>query len=362
MNITSNAEKKVELCLKQLVRTGKVPGIQYVVVGPEGIRYEACFGVMDVLSGRPVTPETTFMASSVTKTLTAAAILQLHDRHLLDINNSLSSYYSEQPFGDEVLIVQLLNQSSGVPNPMPLRWLHLVSNHDGFDEDDALQRVLARHAALRFKPGTRYAYSNLSYWLLGKVIERVSGVEYEKYMREHIFDRLGMSRESIAFVIPDKDHHACGHLKKWSAMGVLMPLMTDKDIYDKPASGRRRFKAVYMNGPAYGGMVGTARAFSLFLHDQLTKNTVLFSDAAKALYFSHQTDASGQAMETTLGWHLGSAGGIKFYGKPGGGPGYQSNIRIYPDKKIATVWLANETAVSESTIHALTNKFDSCFL
>ena len=63
-------------------------------------------------------------------------------------------------------------------------------------------------------------------------------------MREHIFDRLGMSRESMAFVIPDKDCHACGHLKKWSAMGVLMPLMTDKGIYDKPASGRRRFKSV----------------------------------------------------------------------------------------------------------------------
>jgi hypothetical protein len=117
-----------------------------------------------------------------------------------------------------------------------------------------------------------------------------------------------------------------------------------------------------MNGPAYCGLVGTARAFSRFLHDQLGKKTVLFSDAMKELYFSQQTDKSGQSMETTLGWHLGSTGGVRFYGKPGGGPGYQSNIGIYPDRQIATVWLANETAASEGPIHALTNKLDNSFL
>jgi D-alanyl-D-alanine carboxypeptidase len=361
--MTSSArERQAESCLAQLIQRGEVPGIQYVVVGPAGVEFESCCGITDVYSGHPVTSSTTFMASSVTKTLTAAGVLRLKDRGQLDLDSSLGTYYPSHPYNADIRIDQLLNQTSGVPNPMPLRWLHLAEDHDDYDEDEALKDILTQHSNLRFAPGSRYAYSNLAYWLLGKVIEQVSGLSYADYMRTSILDPLGISSDEMGCVIKNSGRHACGHLRRRSVLGLLMPLMMSNEVFAKTAAGRRRFQPVYMNGPAYGGLIGTARAFSKFLQDQLRPDPVLFSGETKDLFFSEQTDSSGRRIETTLGWHRGELSGNEYYGKPGGGPGFQSNIRVYPKKAIATVWLANETGASEGPIHALTDSLDRHFL
>jgi CubicO group peptidase (beta-lactamase class C family) len=359
---SSTPKQQAESHLAQLVHREKVPGIQYVVVGPEGIRFEHCSGLMDVSSNLPVTPSTTFMASSVTKTLTAAAVLQLHDQGQLDLKASLSACYPSHPYGMDLRINQLVNQTSGVPNPMPLRWLHVEGDHHDYDEDGALKDVLTRHPKLRFAPGSRYAYSNLAYWLLGKVIEQVSQIPYADYMRNNIFDPLDISTDEMGCQIPDLKRHACGHLKRFSGLGILMPLMMSKEVFAQTVSGRRRFKPVYMNGPAYGGLIATALGLSKFMQDQLRPGSALFGKETKELFFCQQSDNRGRPIETTLGWHRGEVLGTEYFGKPGGGPGFQSNIRIYPEKAIATVWLANETAASEGPIHALSNNLDRYFL
>ena len=138
--------------------------------------------------------------------------------------------------------------------------------------------------------------------------------------------------------------------------------MMDKRFFAELAPGRWLFKSVYMNGPAYGGLIGTARAFSKFLQDQPQPESVLFGKEARKLFFSKQTDGSGRLIETTLGWHRGDLDGSAYYGKPGGGPGFQSNMRLYPGKGIGTMWLANEIAASEGRIHALTDQLDSSFV
>ncbi len=358
----STASDKARDHIATMVRRGDVPGIQYVIVSSAATLFEACLGVRDVASGKPVTPDTTFMASSVTKTLTAAAVLQLYESGKLDLADSLSMHFPDHPYGETLRIDQLLNQSSGVPNPLPLRWLHLAVEHDTYDEAEALGATLARHGKLRFAAGSRYAYSNLSYWLLGKVIELASGMSYAAYMRDRLFRPLGIPDKEMSCVIPDPEKHARGHLKQWSLLGLLMPLMMDKAVFDASAAGRRRLKPVLMNGPAYGGLIGTARAFGAFLQDQLRDDSRRLGADAKSLYFSEQTDRNGRTMPTTLGWHRGVLNGTPYFGKPGGGPGFQSNIRLYPQQGIASAWLANEAAASESSINAVSDAVDRHFL
>lgn len=70
----------------------------------------------------------------------------------------------------------------------------------------------------------------------------------------------------------------------------------------------------------------------------------------------------GQALETTLGWHRGRLAETPYYGKPGGGPGFRSNIRVYPEKRLATAWFINETGVSEGSINNFTDTLDRHFL
>jgi D-alanyl-D-alanine carboxypeptidase len=302
------------------------------------------------------------MASSTTKALTAAAVLQLIERGKIELDKSLNTYYPNHPYGAHVAIHHLLNQTSGIPNPLPLKWLHKIEEHAVFDEDQTLHKVLRKYPMLAFTPGDKYAYSNISYWLLGKVIQAVSGLSYCDYMRQYMFAPLGINQEEVNCLIPDLTQHARGYQKKYSLLGLLLPFLMDKTLLEATEAGWARLRPAYMNGPAYGGLIGTARGFSRFLQDQLQVQSVLFGSETRKLFFSHQKNNYGKDIETTLGWHRGRASDVQYYGKPGGGPGFQSNIRVYPKKGIATVWFINETGVSEGQINKFTDALDRNFL
>jgi CubicO group peptidase (beta-lactamase class C family) len=123
MNTSENQDRTY---LDGLIQKNQIPGIQYVVVDEQSIRFEYIGGRRDIGANLPVTEKTTFMASSSTKALTAAAILQLVERGRIGLDKSLSAYYPDHPYGDQVTIRHLLNQTSGIGNPAPVKWLHTV--------------------------------------------------------------------------------------------------------------------------------------------------------------------------------------------------------------------------------------------
>jgi CubicO group peptidase (beta-lactamase class C family) len=355
-------ERAVQAHLDRLIHAGTIPGMQYLVLDAQGIRFEYYGGHRDLTAQLPVTTDTTFMASSSTKVVTAAAILQLVAHGQVQLDAPLSSYYPDHPYGNEVTIRHLVNQSSGIPNPLPLRWLHRVEEHATFDEVQARHAVMRQHPQLSFPPGTKYAYSNLSYWLLGAVIEAVSGQSYRDYLRQHVVAPLGAAPEELDVLIPDLRQHAHGYQHKYSPQGLVLYLMMDRTVLAGTEARRFRLRPVYMNGPAYGGLIGTARGFAQFLHDQLRTQPLLFDAGTKTLFYTHQRDNRGHALPTTLGWHHGQVGGVPYYGKPGGGPGFRSNLRVYPNRALATVWFINETGTSEGPINHFTDRLDRHFL
>jgi CubicO group peptidase (beta-lactamase class C family) len=355
-------EEQVTAYLDRLVADRQLTGIQYLVVDGHGVRFAYDGGLRDIGAKLPVTAETTFMAASSTKVLTAAAVLQLAQQSKVDLDNSLSSYYPNHPYGDQVTVRRLLNQSSGIPNPVPLRWLHTVEEHSTFDEEKALQAALRKSPTLVFTPGEKYAYSNISYWLLGMVIQQASGQRYCDYMRIHVFEPLGIAPSELDCSIPDLARHARGYQRKYSLLGLFIYLMMDRRLLDGSEARRFRLKPVYMDGAAYGGLNGTAWAFARFLQDQVRDKPVLLDLTTRALFFSRQKDNRGQELATTLGWHRGQLGDTPYYGKPGGGPGYHSNLRVYPTKALATVWLTNETAVEERSINRFGDTLDRSFV
>jgi CubicO group peptidase (beta-lactamase class C family) len=360
MNIT-HQEKQVRTYLDSLIQKNRLPGIQYVVVDEQDLRFEYCGGWRDIGAKLLVTEQTTFMASSSTKVLTAAAILQLVERGQIELDKSLSAYYPAHPYADQVTIRHLLNQTSGIANPAPVKWLHTVEEHPTFDEAQALKKVLNTYPKLAFPPGDKYAYSNISYWLLGQVIQEVSGQCYCDYMRQDIFQPLNIGLAYLDCLIPDLTRHAGGY-QKLSPLGFILYLMVDKKLRGGTESGWFRLKPTYMNGPAYGGLIGTARGFARFLQDQLRARPALFGAETKALFFSPQRNNHGQGIETTLGWHRGQVAGVPYYGKPGGGPGFRSNLRLYPTRSLATAWLANETGINDKPINELADALDQHFL
>ncbi len=352
---------KARAHLLQLIADREYPGIQYMVLDKKGVVFEFNDGRRNVASDMKVTANTTFLSSSSTKVITALAVLQLVDRGLVSLDAPLGKYFQNHAYGDGLTVRQLVIHTAGVPNPMPIDWLHLVENHDGYDENAELGRKLKKHPKLKSTPGIKYKYSNLGYWLLSKVIENAAKMPYCDYVRQNILEPLNIPPGDLGFTIPVLKHHAKGYIRRFSIMGGLMWLMAPNYVLGKTEGKWTSFETLYMNGPAYGGLIGNARGWSMFLRDQLKDNSRMMSPKVKRLFYKIQHTTDGDKIGMTLGWHIGVIDGNEYYFKSGGGPGYSSNIRVYPQKGLASVWLSNRMATSESPIQKLSNAIDSYF-
>jgi CubicO group peptidase (beta-lactamase class C family) len=241
-------------------------------------------------------------------------------------------------------IRHLLAQTSGIPNPIPLRWVHLAAKHTTFDEDNALAKILQDNPDVRFSPGSKYMYANISYWILGKIVERVSGKSFASYMQDHLFRPLHLDTTAAAFTIAEGTPHARGYLKRLSLMNLAKSFLLDAQFIGEYEDGWLHIDDHYLNGPGFGGLIATARAVAAFMQDQLHDTPVLFGAGTKKLFFTQQRTTTGEPIPMTLGWHMGNLDGIPYFYKEGGGGGYHAEMRIYPGCGIASVIMVNETS------------------
>ena len=336
--------QRVKTLLDEQTSESDIPGIQYIVMDSSRIIFDYAGGLANIKNQIPMKSNTTMMAFSMTKTLTAVAILQLSESGKLGLDDSIDRYIPNNPYGNLVTIRHLLSHTSGIPNPIPLKWVHLAHRHDNFDEDSTLAEILEDNPDLSFDPGEEYAYSNISYWLLGKIIEKVSGQSYADYMIKNVFYPLYLTQEDMNYVIPDSLNHAKGYLAKYSFYNLIKVFVIDTDLLGDYEENWLHIKNIYLNGPAFGGLIGSAMAFSKFLQDQLKNKSVLLNQETKKLLYTQQETNDGENIEMTLGWHIGEFEEVLYYFKEGGGAGYHCEMRVYPDQGVATVIIVNKTS------------------
>jgi D-alanyl-D-alanine carboxypeptidase len=344
--------------LDRVVRQFRTPGLQYIAVGRDGTRFEYAGGWADIAQRRAMTMQTTLMAYSMSKTITAAAVLQLVEGRIVGLDDPLDRYVPSQPYGPAVTIRQLLAHTSGIPNPLPLRWIHPAAGHGDFREDAALAAVLRRYPRLRSAPGTRFAYSNIGYWLLGSVVAHASGVPFTTWVRDHVLARLGIEAQFLGYEVTSPANHATGYLEKFSLLNLIKGLVIDTGMIGAYSGRWLEIRGHYLNGPAFGGLVGTAGSFATFLRDQLQPQSRLFTDATRGLFYEQQR-AGDRPVPMTPGWHIGSRHGTRIFFKEGGGGGFHCMMRLYPDKDLGIVVMSNATAFS---VRRLIDASDATFM
>lgn len=344
--------------LRQQVDNNDLPGVQYAVVRSDKVLFSGSAGLADVSNKVAMTSEHLMHGYSMTKTFTATAVLQLVEKKKIDLGDPLSRYVPDHPYGT-VTIRQLLSHTSGIPNPIPLKWIHTREEHSSFDEWEALQEVAKESPKLKSPPGDRYRYSNIGYWYLGQVVERVSGQSFENYVLENITRPLGLSSEQLGYRLPSKEQYAKGYLARYSIMNMLKGFLVRPDIVGDPEGRWVHIKMVYINGKAFSGLVGTARTFSRFLQDQLSSESRLLSSNGRKLLTEQQTLNSGKNIDMTLGWHIGRIDNENYLYKDGGGAAYRSQMRLYPDRGLGSVIIVNRTRYD---IDGALKKLDSLFL
>ena len=153
--------------------------------------FRRAFGLANREWDIPNTPETKFRLGSITKQFTAASVLQLAEQGKLSVDDSISKYYPDAPAAwAPITLKHLLTHTSGIPDYTAIPGFFLQQAR--LDLVPSAIVKLTQDKPLEFPPGSKYAYDNTGYVLLGYVIEKVSGQTYAAYVQDHIFTPLGM--------------------------------------------------------------------------------------------------------------------------------------------------------------------------
>lgn len=137
------------------------------------------------------TIDSKFSLASVSKQFTAVAILQLAENGKLSLDDPLNKYFSDFPKGEKISLKMMLSHNAGLQ--MDFDELYLTKTD--LDKDSVYAYIAKK--PLLFEPGTNTAYSNIGYYLLGRIIEKVSGQTYSAYLKEHLFDKAKMYNSGV---------------------------------------------------------------------------------------------------------------------------------------------------------------------
>jgi CubicO group peptidase (beta-lactamase class C family) len=292
-----------------------------VLVAENGkVIYKKGFGKANMEWNIPNAPDTRFRLGSITKQFTAALILQLVEQGKIKLDGKISNYLPayRKDIGEKVTIHQLLNHTSGIPSyTSQASFINEVSRNP-YTVDDFVTKFASRD--LEFEPGSRFLYNNSGYFLLGAIIEKVTGQTYEQVLKEKILDPLGMKNTGY-------DHHGT--------------------ILEKRASGYGKTGDGYVNAPyldmslpyAAGSLYSTVE--DLYLWDQaLYTDRVLTAQSKDVMYRPGLDEYAYGWVVTKAKW--GTLTEAVPAIKHGGGiNGFSTMIVRYPAQKNLVVLLDN---------------------
>ncbi len=189
-----------------VMRDSKVPGMSVLITQDNKVIYDRGFGYRDLVKRKPATSETIYGIASITKSMTSLAILQLHQTGKLNIHNPITDYlpidieFKEQP----ITLHHLMSHSSGMPS---LDTYAFMMINQGYlaniptlplgTWEDFYTLISEAQSELISPPDSKYYYWNGGFTLLGQIIEKVTGMSYEEYMQQKIFNKLGMNRSTF---------------------------------------------------------------------------------------------------------------------------------------------------------------------
>jgi len=351
--------KEIDILLKRLIDENQTPSVQYIFFDWEKIIYESFHGYADISNRRKTGGNTTYNGYSVTKTFTALAVLQLAERGKLSIDDPVIKHLDNFPYDAGITVRQLLSHSAGLPNPLPLNWIHLAREHDSFDRNHFFNEVFKKNPRLKFRPNEKFAYSNLGYILLGQLIEKISGIDYENYIRHNILVPCGILSAEMDFIITDSLNHAKGYHKNWSFSYLVLNFLLDTKKYmQKETSGRwKAFNDFYVNGTSYGGLIGTSESFVKYLQQLLKPESKLLNDDSMKMLLTENLTNSGRLTGMCLAWFKDQLRGETYYTHAGGGGGYYCEMRIYPGKRKGSVIMFNRTGFTDERFLSVLDKY-----
>ncbi len=264
----------LQTLLDTLRREHDIPGATLAVRYPDGEIRVFASGVTRLTDGRAVAPDDCFYIGSITKTYTAAVVLQLVDEGALALDDTLSKYMPGVPRADRMTIRQLLNHTTGMGDIyLNVYYLPLQEMLDELAKEwtpDELVRA-GTELPTGFEPGTNWAYCDTAYDVLGRVVEIVTGNPLHEAYRTRLWEPLGLESSWLAGTQPHRTATlVTGHLAPtdfWPNSHELFPVLAPSTSIDEPVFAW-----------ASGAIVSPAREMVVFMDALLDGR--LFSQAS----------------------------------------------------------------------------------
>lgn len=309
------------------------PGFELCVVRDGQVVYNKGFGLADVDEARPVTPQSAMLQGSVTKALTAMAVMQLAEQERIDLDAPVTAYLPAFTMADQryqdITMRMLLAHRAGLPDS-PAIWPEpLAPGVDG------LQQVLDDLSGMRllYAPGADWRYSSYGYSVLGALITAVTGQPYADYMQEAWLAPLGMSHAT--FVEADIDPALHTTLYHGGTVGPIVATPTACDGRDTPACSlwascddMAKWAQFMLDGGEIAGQ-------------QLLEPATI--DAMwSPLSTTYWGATDGAALEKYgMGWFVGEQDGHRLVGHLGLGDGLNTQFLLAPDDGLAVIAMEN---------------------
>jgi serine beta-lactamase-like protein LACTB, mitochondrial len=324
--LSAEKRKKIQAAANEFLKTSATPGVAVAVVLDGKTVWAQGFGKADLENSAPATPETLFRLASVSKPLTATAILQLVERGKLDLDAEVQTYcpaFSKKEW--PITSRQLLGHLGGIR--------HYNPDGKGDVPDDSAKHFATMKESLTLfendplvsQPGTAFHYSTYGYTLLGCVLEGAAHEKYLDYMRANIFGPAGMTvtqADDSSAIIP--------HRSRW---------------YHQEKSGPVQNAGVLDSSYKIpgGGFISSAEDMAHYeeamLADKLVKRST------RDLLWTAQKTTDGKFTEYGMGWGVSQKFGLNFYGHTGGQQGTSTSIVLAPERSAGIVVLANMDGV-----------------
>lgn len=319
---------KIDTFILKKMQTLHIPGLSLAVMSNGEIIYAKGYGFSNLEHKVAATEITVYQIASITKTFTATAIMMLMEKGRLSLIDPVSKYVADLPsHWQSLTITQLLSHTSGIKtNSDAATACKFDADLDNYNLRDRLKEDTC--LPLQFSPGDKFLYSGTNYLLLGMVIENVTGMTFEKFLKERIFDPLEMKATGMLnhnILIPNR---AAGYRWKKDQFFNLPP--------EPPA-------LLFSDGGIVSTVTDMAKWDAAFYTDKLMQTETL-QKMFEPIKLKEGMSPYG------LGFGLTPYRGHRRVGHLGANPGFQSAFSRFIDDKISIILFINSDEVSRGEI------------
>lgn len=331
--------KKIDAIFAGL-NSANAPGAAVLVIKGGRIVFQRGYGVTDLRTQHKIDAHTNFRLASVTKQFTAMAIMLLVHDGKLHYEDRLTDIFPDFPdYGRTITIRNLLNHTSGLldyEDLMPPADPHVPVEQIQIQDPGVLD-LLKRQATTKFKPGSKWDYSNSGYVLLGVIVQKVSGKSFPDFLHERIFAPLGMSN-TVAYVrgrnkVPNR------------AFGHSMDAGTWKETDQSPTS------ATLGDGGVYSSLTDLAKwDRALRQHTLLSEREMQAALTPVKVPEGAVTEPDGSPAAYGFGWFLNPYKGHRRMWHYGETMGFRTTIQRFLDDNLTIVVLCNRADLNPSAL------------